>query len=97
MGGNRYARCNDAYYRGEVMTNTTIAVLEERIQNLIDMHEENRDKIKALETRVNDYDKLAAKWGGVCMFAAALGTSIMAFGDKVIGLFVKLSLMMSSK
>ena len=79
------------------MTKPTIEVLEERIQHLILMHEDNRDKIKILEKRVNDYDKLAAKWGGVCMFAAAIGTSIMAFGDKIGGLFVKLSLLMSSK
>jgi len=64
------------------MSQTTIAVLEERIENLIALHEENKTKIETLEKRVNDYDKLAAKWGGICMFAAALGTFIMTYFDR---------------
>ena len=79
------------------MTKPTIEVLEERIARLAELHEENCAKIARLDNRLNKYDLLAAKWGGVCMFAAALGTSIMAFGDKVSGFFIKLTVLMSSK
>lgn len=64
----------------------TQEVLEERIAMLWKAHEENREKIEELTARLSQYDKLAAKWGGVCMFAAALGTVVMTWGDKFVAI-----------
>ncbi len=66
------------------MVKATQEVLEERIEMLWKAHDENRKKIDDMQERLAKYDKLAAKWGGVCMFAAALGTIVMTWGDKIL-------------
>lgn len=61
----------------------TVAVLEERINHLVEMHEENKEEIERLKSRLNAYDKLAAKWGGVCLAATFIGGFVMTYVDKL--------------
>ena len=84
MVGYWYADFNRVYFSVEDMSDSpTLKTLQLEIEYLQKAHEENADDIKKLKGRLEKYDLLAARWGGVCMFAAALGTAIMTFSDKV--------------
>lgn len=69
----------------------TVEVLAERIEQLNELHEKNVGEIEKLKERIAGYDKMAAKWGGVLMFATALGTFIMTFLDKIQAFFSRAS------
>lgn len=62
----------------------TLKTLAIEIEYLQKAYEENADEIKNLNKRLERYDLLAARWGGICMFAAAAGTFIMTFSEKVV-------------
>lgn len=63
--------------------NMTLTELAWEIKSLKEKHAENCVEIEALKKRLTSYDLLAAKWGGVCMLAMAIGTFFMTFGDKI--------------
>lgn len=73
------------------MVKPTIEVLAEKIEHLNELHEKNVDEIEKLKERLAGYDRMAAKWGGVLMFATALGTFIMTFFDKISAFFTRAS------
>lgn len=52
------------------------------IASLKELHEQNKKEIEALKKRVSDYDLLAAKWGGICMFAVGLGAWAISNYDR---------------
>ena len=65
----------------------TLKTLQVEIEYLQKAHEENAVEIEDVKKRLANYDKMAAKWGGICMFAAALGTFVMTYSDKISSFF----------
>lgn len=54
---------------------------DEMLYDRLEKLEERQEK---LEERLAAYDILAAKWGGMCMIAVALGGTIFTYSDKFI-------------
>ena len=58
---------------------TALNEIEHLKMDVADLKANEADTLR----RLRAYDLLAAKWGGVCMLAVAIGTGVISYSDKL--------------